>query len=159
MNDQIMISVSDLQEAAVALKAISAYREGRWAEPDIEASSETYPPIVQYLRAALNKTPMNAVKHALLDALLASAQGTWVPYPDLVAAVIKAGATTEADGLNRTQAALRDLSWQVREAVPASYLTGLTKPIEALADRSRSGKDIQYRLTEAGRQAVREVIS
>jgi hypothetical protein len=153
----VLVSLNNLQEAAVAMAAVEAYREGRWSGPEENAGTAT-PPIVRHLHAALAKAPMNPVKHAVLKILLAAPEGTWVRFPDLASAVVKAGAAAEADGLNRTQAALRDLSWQVREAVPAEFRTGLQKPIEALADRIRSGKDIQYRLTTAGRSAVEEFL-
>lgn len=51
-------------------------------------------------------------------------------------------------------AALRDLSWQMREYLPPEDIEGLDAYICVFAERTRSAGSFNYRLTKAGRMAV-----
>jgi hypothetical protein len=159
MSDSILIAVKSLNEAAVALKAVAEYRDGRM--PILGEGAPAEVTLVDHLRVALGKAPMNPVKQAVLETWLAAPRGVWMAYPELVGAVKAMLGLEEAEASGRTQAALRDLSWQVREGVPAPELSKLhlQKPIEALAERIRSAGTYQYRLTPAGREAVQAFLT
>jgi hypothetical protein len=105
------------------------------------------------LITALQKVEPNDTRKAILDSLLATAEGEWLPFSSMIAAIEKAG-VSHAEAPGRAQAALRDLSWQCKNYLPAEDLAGCTVAIDALATRRRFGKETRYRLTELGRAAL-----
>jgi len=102
---------------------------------------------------ALQKVEPNDTRKVVLDSLLATADGEWLPFSSMIAAIEKAG-VTHAEAPGRAQAALRDLSWQFKTYLPAEDLAGCTVAIDALATRRRFGKETRYRLTSLGRTAL-----
>lgn len=105
------------------------------------------------LIAALQKVEPNDTRKAILDLLSATADGEWLPFASMIAAVEKAG-VSHIDASGRAQAALRDLSWQCKTYLPAQDLANCTVAIDVLATRRRFGKETRYRLTKLGRAAL-----
>ncbi len=105
------------------------------------------------LIAALQKVEPNDTRKAILDLLSATADGEWLPFASMIAAVEKAG-VSHIDAPGRAQAALRDLSWQCKTYLPAQDLADCTVAIDVLATRRRFGKETRYRLTKLGRAAL-----
>jgi hypothetical protein len=110
-------------------------------------------PKVERLIQALQKVEPNDTRKVILDSLLATTEGQWLPFPTMIAAIEKAG-VGHAEAPGRAQAALRDLSWQFKTYLPAEDLAGCTVAIDVLATRRRFGKETRYRLTEQGRAAL-----
>jgi hypothetical protein len=102
---------------------------------------------------ALQKVEPNDTRKVILDSLLATTDGDWLPFASMITAIEKAG-VSHADAPGRAQAALRDLSWQFKTHLPAEDLADCTVAIDALATRRRFGKETRYRLTKLGRAAL-----
>lgn len=149
----VLVQCNSLEEAAVAVRAVEAYRAGLSFLPqlDVEQAGDG---LAKRLRDALSYPDNDGIKTCILEALLAAEPGEWVAYPTIVEVVAKQLRMSEDDSGRRTPAALRDLSWQVKQKVDPSDLSGKQKAIEVLAERVRTGGTYSYRLTAAGRRAV-----
>jgi hypothetical protein len=106
------------------------------------------------LIAALQKVEPNDTRAVIMKLLLTTAEGEWLAFPAMVAAIEKAGICKGQEASGRGQAALRDISWQIKQYMPATDLAGLTVAIDVLATRRRFGKETRYRLTQVGRAAL-----
>jgi hypothetical protein len=157
MGFTVLVPFQNLREAGIAIDAVAAYRSGGSpsAAPGNVQPRDANRELADRIEKALNASPLNNTKKRVLRTLLAA--GEWIPYPDIVGAVAKDVGPPE-DAANRAKAALRDLSEQMKRSLPASDLTG-EKSIEVLAARSRSAGVLQYRLTVAGRAAVRRFLA
>jgi hypothetical protein len=151
----LSVHCQSLEEAEVAIMAIKAYRKGE----NVLSNAPTAPgPDPDKIRAerieeALGKAPMNRPKEIVLQNLLATPPGDWLAFPDMQKAFVEEGLAQE-----RAAAALRDISWQMGEFMPAEDVAGLQKKIEVMAERTRAGGVYQYRLTPAGRIAIRRLL-
>ena len=110
------------------------------------------------LVAALQKVEPNDTRAVVMKLLLATAEAEWLPFPAMVAAIEKAGVAKGQEASGRGQAALRDLSWQIKQYMPPTDLAGLTVAIDVLATRRRFGKETRYRLTPLGRAALAHLV-
>ncbi len=157
MSFKVLVQFQNLREAEIAIDAVAAYRSGGGlpAPSGNVQPRDTNQELADRIEKALNASPLNNTKKRVLRTLLATEE--WTPYPNIVGAVAKDVGPLE-DAPNRTKAALRDLSEQMKRSLPASDLTG-EKSIEVLAARSRSAGVLQYRLTVAGRAAVRRFLT
>lgn len=155
MSLYILVQFQNLREAEIAIEAVGAYRSGGNLPA---APGNVQPELADRILACLHASPSNITKERVLRTLLAAPCADWVPYPDIVDAVAKdADFPEDAAPANRTKAAMRDLSEQMRP-LAAGVRPG-EKSIEVLAERSRSAGVIQYRLTVAGRDAVRRLLA
>jgi hypothetical protein len=145
-------SPEELQVAGSAAQAALAdYRAGHGSKTLLATplSSSSAPSLIELITKALVSYPPNQPK-ALLQELLAEAPvGVWVKFESIKLRFIEAG-------LQATQAsaALRDLSWQIKQVLPAEILADMDAAICIFAERMRSGGTFNYRLTEAGRAAL-----
>jgi len=152
----LLLAVETLAEAQIAISAVEAFRSGGTPPPPLNPTLVPRPlepeqVIVDLIEKALRSAPMNPVKRCVLAVIEAAPAADWVPYTDIVKAVESIVGVPDAS--YRARAALRDLSQQMRE-VPVAHVQG-EKFIEILAARKRAGGIILYRLTMAGRAAVR----
>jgi hypothetical protein len=148
------IQCNDLAEATIAHDAVRAFRDGKASPAGSQASDGVVRTLVNHIRSALAISPLNRPREIILEALLRTSPETWLPYKDMQTCFKNEGFTDA-----QAQAALRDLSWQMKEAVPVEHLSNLSSAIEVLADRSRTSGIIQYRLTTSGRAAVEIFLS
>jgi hypothetical protein len=156
MSFGILVQFQNVREAEIAIEAVGAYRS---AGSPPAAPGNMKPEVADPILARLHASPSNIAKRRVLRTLLAAPYAEWVPYPDIVDAVAKDADFPEdaATAANRTKAAMRDLSEQMRP-LAAGVRPG-EKSIAVLAERSRSGGVLQYRLTVAGRDAVRSFLA
>ncbi len=154
MNRSLDVSISvhckSIEEANVAVEAIREFR--RHGTAISTSSDETASPqeaIAERIELALGKHPLNHPRQIVLQQLLSAAPEVWVPYPDIQGVL-----ENEGLGKEQAQAALRDLSWQMKEFLPTQDVASFSRKIEVMAERSRSGGTYRYRLTAAGRMAV-----
>ena len=110
------------------------------------------------LITALQKVEPNDTRAVVMKSLLATAEAEWLPFPAMIAAIEKAGIAKGQEASGRGQAALRDLSWQIKQYMPPTDLAGLTVAIDVLATRRRFGKETRYRLTSLGRAALAHLV-
>ena len=110
------------------------------------------------LITALQKVEPNDTRAVVMKSLLATAEAEWLPFPAMIAAIEKAGVAKGQEASGRGQAALRDLSWQIKQYMPPTDLAGLTVAIDVLATRRRFGKETRYRLTPLGRAALTNLV-
>ncbi len=152
MSFGILVQFQSIREAEIAIQAVGAYRS---AGSPPAAPGNVKPEVADRILARLRASPSNIAKERVLRSLLAAPYAKWVPYPDIVDAVAKDVDFPEdaAAAVNRTRAAMRDLSEQMRPL--AAGVGPGEKSIAVLAERSRTGGVLQYRLTVAGRDAVR----
>lgn len=151
----ISVQFNSLEEADVAIKAAKAFRDGVAFLPEGEGGEQSADSgLVKRLKEALSYPDNDGIKSSILETLLEAPAGDWVPYPKMVEAAANSLQLTMEDSARRAPAALRDLSWQVKQKVDPSELSGKQKAIEVLAERIRSGGTFSYRLTPAGRRAV-----
>ena len=147
----VLVQCRTPQEAEVAIAAIMAFRTGKkpgmGAATAVPTSATTSLP--NRIEVALRGAPSNPQKTLLLQLLFEVADDEWVPFDKIKKAFAKAGLKT-----TQAAAALRDLSWQMREFLPSEDVAGLDAFICVLAERTRSGGAFNYRLTAAGRTAV-----
>jgi hypothetical protein len=122
------------------------------ATPDAVAAYATTAKLERLIHA-LQKVEPNDTRKVILDELLGTANGEWLPFPSMIASIEKAG-VSHAEAPGRAQAALRDLSWQFKTYLPAEDLVACTVAIDVLATRRRFGKETRYRLTDLGRAAL-----
>jgi hypothetical protein len=152
----VIIKCKTTQEAGGIVEAIRAHLGGQ--KP--KGGEDTGPPVdattvlSDRLEVALRGAPPNQQKNLLLQLLFDAAADEWVPFDKIKKAFTKAR-------LKATQAAaaLRDLSWQMRQFLPPEDITGLDAFICILAERTRSSGSFNYRLTKAGRMAVGRFLS
>ena len=142
----LFVQCDNLAEAKIAYDAISSFRKGETAP---QTSDEPNVGLDDRIEAALMKAPLNRQRELILEKLLMTATGTWLSYQELQAAFEQEGFKKE-----QAQAALRDLSWQMKEHLHPEDLRAVPRAIEVLADRVRTSGFYQYRLTNAGRIAV-----
>jgi hypothetical protein len=139
------------QEAEVAIAAIKAHRGEKKSSKgaDKGAPPGPTPTLSDRIEAALRSYPPNPQKTLLQKTLFEVADGKWMPFAKIKEAFSKVGLEP-----SQAAAALRDLSWTMREFLPPEDIKGLDKPICVLAERTRSAGSFNYRLTSAGRDAV-----
>lgn len=153
----ITVQCSSLDEAAAAITAIEAHRSGTaLAGPGAPAlgsgtsqSGDNPDDLADRIEAALRKSVPNRARTILLETLLQTPAGTWLPFGETEAVFKRVGL-----GVEKARAALGYFSWQMKEYMPSGDLAGLTKSIEVMAERTRTDGDHMYRLTPAGRIAV-----
>jgi hypothetical protein len=178
MDLQILISVRTPEEARIAIAAVMANRDARsiadgtsvpvdgrgsgggqkiedpWdalASPVDDRSLRGHE---KRIEEALRLIPTNPIKDAVLSTW--QSNRSWVPYEEVIARIAKSGVCAAQDAPARTQAAVRDLSWQMRQLFRESEHA---KGLDALVDRRKAGGKLQYRLTPAGRTAVQQYLS
>ena len=161
MSIPVSIQLANIEEAEVAVKAVRAYRAGEVAPPAADEASLSSVAttddgaLVDRIEEALRMyPPLSASKAAVLKAFYGSEEGEWVSYDRLMKAIVAAKAATEEKASDIAAAVLRDFSYQMNEKLPPEFRAGL----EVLATRSRSGKSTQYRLTPAGRKALKRLL-
>ncbi|MGI0525741.1 hypothetical protein [Rhizobium giardinii] len=152
----VSVQFNNLAEADVAIKAVKAMRDGiPYLMRDEEGARNTADAgLTKRLVEALSYPDNDGIKSSLIETLFAAPASEWVAYPTMVEAAAKQVQMTKEDSARRTPAALRDLSWQVKQKVDPTDLSGKQKAIEVLAERIRSGGAFSYRLTPAGRRAA-----
>jgi hypothetical protein len=148
----LLVPCASIEEAQIALRALEAFRTGGGVAGPPDASSPIAGLAVR-IEKALRGGPLSDTREIVLRMLLESAPGTWVEYPAIQAEFEKRGLAKE-----RAAAALRDLSWAMKEYLPPQDVAAFPRKIEVLADRSRAGGVYRYRLTDAGRAAVRRFL-
>ncbi|GEC31698.1 hypothetical protein N181_01780 [Sinorhizobium fredii USDA 205] len=155
MNIPVAVFLNSIDEADVARKAVEAYRAGLpfSLNGDIQGQSVATG-LVKRLVEALSYPDNDGVKTAVLKVLFEAPEQEWVAYPAMVEGVAQRVKISQEEAARRTPAAIRDLSWQVKQKVDLSDLSGKQKAIEVLAERIRSGGSFSYRLTHAGQSAV-----
>jgi hypothetical protein len=145
----LLVCCNNLEEAGVATRAIEAYRAGHGGLALTAGAPDPTAALAERLIVALGKAPPSKPKEIILRMLSDAEPDTWVTYPDMQNSFEKQGLDKE-----RAAAALRDLSWQMREFLPPGDVAHFSRKIEVLAERSRAGGTYQYRLTKAGRAAL-----
>ncbi|MEM8957590.1 MAG: hypothetical protein AAGC86_07240 [Pseudomonadota bacterium] len=158
----ITVQCSNPDEAAAAITVIEAHRSGTaLAEQGAPAlgsgtsqSGDNPDDLTDRIEAALRKSAPNRAQTILLETLLQTPAGTWLPFGETEAVFKRVGL-----GVEKARAALgyfswRYFSWQMKEYMPSGDFAGLTKSIEVMAERTRTDGDHMYRLTPAGRIAV-----
>lgn len=146
-----------LQEVSLASEALQQHRAGMTATSEIPPGEKPsldalHPPVSSLsdrIKKALDDDPPNDQRKLMLGILLQTAPGKWRSYEIMKAEFVKNGFEE-----GQAAAALRDISYQMRVGLPAADVAGHEKPIFVLAERSRVGGVIHYRLTEAGRIAA-----
>jgi hypothetical protein len=138
------------------MAAVAALRSPKKAGSVVAAES---PPLGTSLledriEAALRSAPPNQQKNLFLNLLLAVSGDGWLPFKKIQAEFEKAGLKASQAG-----AAIRDLSWQMREYLPPTDVAGLDAPVCVLADRTRSAGVYNYRLSPAGRTAAKRYLA
>ena len=111
---------------------------------------------IERLVQAIQKVELNDTRKVVLKLLLTTAEGEWLSFPSMIAAIEEAG-VDQAAAPGRAQAALRDISWQLKSYMNPEDLAGCTVAIDVLATRRRLGKETRYRLTHLGRAALSEL--
>jgi hypothetical protein len=152
----ISVQFKNWEEANVAIKAVQAMRDGipRLAKENEGEQSTADAGLIERLLEALSYPDKDGIKSSIIETLLAAPAFEWVAYPTMVEAAAEQVQMTKEVSARRTPAALRDLSWQIKQKVDPTDLSGKQKPIEVLAERIRSGGEFSYRLTSAGRRAA-----
>ncbi|MGG7568432.1 hypothetical protein ACQ5SO_19945 [Rhodovulum sp. DZ06] len=131
------------------VSAVAALLEKmRSASPVLEDAS-----IADRILDSFDTSPVNEARRLLLKCLLDADPADWVEFTSIRAAFLDAGLDDST-----AQGALTYLSWQMKEHLTEADLAGLNKPIEALAERRRISGAIRYRLTDAGREAVAQLL-
>jgi hypothetical protein len=152
----LSITVANLDEAAVAIHAIEAFRAGNAdslpGSPKTAKSSD----LADRIYAALTTPTFTKPSQVVVRVLLASAPSERVPLSSITAAFIAEGlATTQDQAWNRARAAFATLSWLMDQHLGAQDKAGAAKPIDVLAARSTDENGIRlYTLTQAGREAA-----
>lgn len=160
-NHAITVLCQSLEEAAAAIAAIDSHRRGiatvKPGVPDLGngtfQSGDGTDDLAGRVEAALRKSVPNRARTIMLETLLQSPAGSWLPFSEIEAAFERAGLRVE-----KARAALSYFSWQMKEYMPNGDLEGLTKSIEVMAERSRMDGDHLYRLTPEGRIAVERLL-
>ncbi|NNH57671.1 MULTISPECIES: hypothetical protein [Rhizobium] len=152
----ISVQFNNLEEADVAIKAVKAMRDGT---PSLVKEKEgeqitAEAGLTEKLVKALSYPDKDGIKSSIIETLFGAPASEWVAYPTMVEAAAEQVQMTKEVSARRTPAALRDLSWQVKQKVDPTDLSGKQKPIEVLAERIRSGGEFSYRLTSVGRRAA-----
>lgn len=145
----LLIQCASLEEAEVAWHAVQAFRAGQVETTKSDLRVDPDLALAHRIEKALHGAPMNRPKMIVLTMLRNSAPDAWVAYPEVQTAF----AAVELDQ-ERAAAALRDLSWQMREFLPPQDTAIFARKIEVMAARTRSGGVYRYRLTKVGRIAV-----
>ena len=146
----LLVQCSSLEEAGVAWNAIQAFRTGAEAPADGgDLPADPTLGLAARIEKALHGAPLNQPKQIVLTMLRDGVPDAWVAYPDMQAALTAEGLTPE-----RAAAALRDLSWQMKEFLLPDDTASFPRKIEVMAERTRAGGVYRYRLTPAGRIAV-----
>ncbi|MEM7422746.1 MAG: hypothetical protein AAF334_03430 [Pseudomonadota bacterium] len=146
----LSVHCDNIDEARVAVEAIREFRRtGVMNSSSSESSGDPQQELSQRIESALEKSPLNPSRQIVLQQLLEATPEVWVPYPHIQLAF-----ENEDLGKEQAQAAIRDLSWQMKKFLPVDDVATFSRKIEVLAERSRSGGIFRYRLTDAGRAAV-----
>ncbi|MGO6724289.1 hypothetical protein ACC717_27295 [Rhizobium ruizarguesonis] len=151
----VSVQFDNLKEATVAIKAVKAMRDGIPLVKEKEGEQSTVDAdLTKRLVEALSYPDTGGIKRSIIETLFAAPAFEWVAYPTMVEIAAEQVQMTKEVSVRRTPAALRDLSWQIKQKVDPTDLSGKQKPIEVLAERIRSGGEFSYRLTSAGRRAA-----
>lgn len=146
---RFMMTFENTEELMIAARAVDDFRH-LTAGVGINSGS-----IEMEIEAGLKHAPANTQKLTVIERLLSAAPDDWVPFPSLGEALVNAQvAGSEDEGRNKAQAAIRDLSWQLRQTVDRAKLLNRDQPIDAFTSRSRAGGVQSYKLTDAGRLAA-----
>lgn len=149
----IMIPVSDLHEAAVAIDAVEAYRAKKSPTPSVVPQSS---PLADRIYAALKTSTFTKPSQIVTRVLLAHAPGKAVPLTAISDEFVKEGLSKTTDEAWRKQrAAFANLSWLMAQRLSPEDIAGAAKPVDVFAMRSldQHGRR-EYRLSDAGRIAA-----
>jgi hypothetical protein len=151
-NISFHIQCDNLEEATIAHDAVVAFRQGRTLPTAPRETSRSTETLADRIMTALTKSPLNQPRRLVLEQLQASVG--WLSYNELKASFEREGLKKE-----QAQAAIRDLSWQMKTFLPVEDTAQAPRAIEVLVDRSRTDSAFQYRLTSEGRIAVENFLS
>jgi hypothetical protein len=144
-----------------AWKKMSLEAKRAWVEQQFSDTAEDADEVggtkLDRLIGALQKEELNDSRAVVLKCLLATAEGEWLPFPAMTAAIEKAGIAQGKDARSRAGAALLYLSWQIKAYMPQTDLIGCTVAIDLLATRRKFGKETRYRVTQLGRAALAHI--
>ena len=150
----VFVGCRSPQEAEIALSAIEAYRAGSLSAATLPLAQPGHDAtLVDRIEKALRDYPTNPQKELVQRVLFEETAGTWVAFDKLKMAFTAAGLKA-----SQASAALRDLSWQLGQVLPAESLANLDANICIFAERMRSAGSFNYRLTSAGREALSRIL-